>query len=225
MTIRVTAEPGRPYGVKEYAPLGLYYDEKTFQVHVMLEYAQRGMQGIQAALALVLDYFRLEQRAFIDRNFPGRKKELERAATAEAYRRVVEELGDDEQRRVVEASEEENLLVLAGPGSGKTKTVVHRIAWLLKIRHVPAHSILALCFNHDAAVQLRRRLRALAGDAARGVTVMTYHALAMRLTGTSFRALADRSATDKTVAAEMDFTRPIREAIALLKGQSAADPG
>jgi ATP-dependent DNA helicase RecQ len=225
MTIRVTAETARPYGVKEYAPLGLYYEEKTFQVHVMLEYAQLGLQGIQAALALVLDYFRLENRAFIERYFPGRKKELERAATAEAYRRVVEELGDEEQRRVVEASEEENLLVLAGPGSGKTKTVVHRIAWLLKIRHVPAQSILALCFNHDAAVQLRRRLRELAGAAARGVTVMTYHALAMRLTGTSFRALADRAAAGKPTASEVDFSRPIRAAIGLLKGQSAADPG
>jgi len=225
MTLRVTAEATRAYGVKEYAPLGMYYDEKTFQVHVMLEYARQGLQGIQAALALVLDYFRLEKRAFMERYFPGRKKELERAATAEAYRRVVEELGDDEQRRVVEASEEENLLVLAGPGSGKTKTVVHRIAWLLKIRHVPAQSILALCFNHDAAVQLRRRLRELAGDAARGVTVMTYHALAMRLTGTSFRALADAPSAGKSVAAEVDFARPIHEAIALLKGQAGADPG
>ncbi|HPT15976.1 MAG TPA: ATP-dependent helicase, partial [Kiritimatiellia bacterium] len=187
--------------------------------------ARQGLQGIQAALALVLDYFRLEKRAFMERYFPGRKKELERAATAEAYRRVVEELGDDEQRRVVEASEEENLLVLAGPGSGKTKTVVHRIAWLLKIRHVPAQSILALCFNHDAAVQLRRRLRELAGDAARGVTVMTYHALAMRLTGTSFRALADAPAVGKSAAAEVDFARPIHEAIALLKGQVGAEPG
>ena len=224
MTIRVTAEPGRPYGVKEYAPLGMYYDEKTFQVHVMLEYARQGMQGIQAALALVLDYFRLDKRMFMERYFPGRKKEIERAATAEAYRRVVEELGDDEQRRVVEANEEENLLVLAGPGSGKTKAVVHRIAWLLKIRHVPAQSILALCFNHDAAVQLRRRLLALAGDVARGVTVMTYHALAMRLTGISFRALADLPPAGQ-LAAEVDFARPIRDAIALLKGQSAADPG
>ena len=225
MTIRVAAEVARPYGVKEYAPLGLYYDEKTFQVHVMLEYARQGLQGIQAALALVLDYFRLEKRAFMERYFPGRKKEIERAATAEAYRRVVEELGDDEQRRVVEASEEENLLVLAGPGSGKTKAVVHRIAWLLKIRHVPAQSILALCFNHDAAVQLRRRLLELAGDAARGVTVMTYHALAMRLTGTTFRALADSLPAGKSAAAEVDFTRPIHEAIALLKGQAGADPG
>ena len=224
MTIRVTAEAARSYGVKEYAPLELYYDEKTFQVHVMLEYARRGLQGIQAALALVLDYFRLEKRAFMDRYFPGRKKELERAATAEAYRRVVEELGDDEQRRVVEASEEENLLVLAGPGSGKTKAVVHRIAWLLKIRHVPAQSILALCFNHDAAVQLRRRLLELAGAAACGVTVMTYHALAMRLTGTSFRALADSPPVGKS-ATDVDFARPIRGAIALLKGQSVVDPG
>ncbi|MDY0144565.1 MAG: RecQ family ATP-dependent DNA helicase [Kiritimatiellia bacterium] len=216
MTIRGTAEPSRFYGVREYAPLGRYYEGKTFQVHVMLEYARRGLANMGESLALVLDYFRLDQKSFIERYFPNRKKELEREATAEAYRRVVEELGDVEQRRVVEAPEEENLLVLAGPGSGKTQVVVHRLAWLLKIRHVPAGSILALCFNHDAAVQLRRRLQELVGDAARGVTVMTYHGLAMRLTGTSFSALAGRAA-GKNVRADLDFSRPLVEAVRLLK--------
>ncbi len=219
MTLRVEAEPSRGYGVKEYAPLGLYYEEKTFQVHVMMEYAQRGLQNMQAALSLVLDYFRLDKRQFIERYFPGRRKELERAATAEAYRKVVEELGDEEQRRVVEANPEQNWLVLAGPGSGKTQTVVHRMAWLLKIQHVPAQSLLALCFNHEAAVQLRRRLRALAGDAANGVTVMTYHGLAMRLTGTSFSALAGRSAAGTKASGEMDFEQPLRDAIRLLRGE------
>ncbi len=223
MTIHVNPANTRPYSVKEYEPLGLYYDEKTFQVHVMMEYAQRGLQSIQAALELVLDYFRFDQKKFIEHYFPGRKKEIERAATAEAYRSVVEELGDDEQRRVVEAPEEENLLVLAGPGSGKTKTVVHRIAWLLKIRHVPAQSILALCFNHQAAVQLRRRLRGLAGESARGVTVMTYHGLAMRLTGTSFSALANRADMGRRSSGEKDFNQPIREAIRLLKGEKIED--
>ncbi len=225
MTIRVEAEPSRGYGVKEYAPLGLYYEEKTFQVHVMMEYALRGLQNMPAALSLVLDYFRLEKRQFSERYFPGRKKELERAATAEAYRKVVEELGDEEQRRVVEANPEQNWLVLAGPGSGKTQTVVHRMAWLLKIQHVPAQSILGLCFNHEAAVQLRRRLRALAGDAARGVTVMTYHGLAMRLTGTSYSAMAGRSGAGVKVSGELDFEQPLRDAIRLLRGDLAMEPG
>ncbi len=215
MTIQITSEPTRPYGVREYTPLGRYYEGKTFQVHVMLEYARRGLGRIQESLALVLDYFRLDQKQFIERYFPNRKRELEREATAEAYRRVVEELGDAEQRRVIEAPEEENLLVLAGPGSGKTQVVVHRIAWLLKIRHVPAPSILALCFNHDAAVQLRRRLRVLGGDAAKGVMVMTYHGLAMRLTGTSFSALAGRTA-GQGGPTELDFSKPLEEAVRLL---------
>ena len=224
MTIHVDAKNTRLYGIKEYETLGLYYEEKTFQVHVMLEYAQLGMKkSIQAALELVLDYFRFDQKQFIERYFPGRKKEIERAATAEAYRHIVEELGDDEQRCVVEAPEEENLLVLAGPGSGKTKAVVHRIAWLLKIRQVPAHSILALCFNHEAAVQLRQRLRELAGDSARGVTVMTYHGLAMRLTGTSFSALAACADTGRRSGGEKDFDQPICEAICILKGEKVAD--
>jgi len=224
MTIRVVAEPRQTYGAKDYEPLGHFYDEKTFQIHVMLEYATRGLKSVEAALTLVLDYFRLEKKDFIEQYFPSRKRELARAATAEAYRQIAEGLGDAEQRRVVEAPEDQNVLVLAGPGSGKTKTVVHRIAWLLKIKHVPSHAILALCFNHDAAVQLRRRLRELAGDVVRGVTVMTYHSLAMRLTGTSFSALAGRTGHGgKPEAGKADFERPIREAIQLLRGKEATE--
>ena len=224
MTLQMVAEPARQYGVAHYQHLSDHYDDKTFQVHVILEYARRGTAKIQAALQLVLDYFRLDKSAFIRQYLPRQEKELERAVTAKTYKRIVEDLGDPDQRQIVEAGEDRNLLVLAGPGSGKTKTIVHRIAWLVQVRHVPARAILALCFNHDAAVQLRRRLRDLIGAAASAVTVMTYHALAMRLTGVSFRSMAEDAAKPGEPAAPVDFSKPIRDAIALLKGQTAPAP-
>ena len=78
------------------------------------------------------------------------------------------------------------MLVLAGPGSGKTRVLVHRIAYLIRARREKARGILALAYNRHAAVDIRRRLEELIGDDARGVTVMTCHALAMRLAGASF---------------------------------------
>ncbi len=113
---------------------------------------------------------------------------------------------------MVEKAERGNHLVLAGPGSGKTKVIVHRIAYLLRVRRVAPDSIIALAFNRSAAAELRRRLLALAGDDARGVTVLTYHAMALRLTGTSLEAAA-RSDT------KIDFDQLIRNAINLLNGQ------
>ena len=84
------------------------------------------------------------------------------------------------------------MLVLAGPGSGKTRVLVHRIAYLIRARRENARGILALAYNRHAAVEIRNRLKELIGDDARGVTVLTCHALAMRLAGTTFRKMAEQ---------------------------------
>jgi len=63
---------------------------------------------------------------------------------------------------------------------------VHRCAWLIKAKSVDPSSILVLCFNHQAMLELRKRIRQLAGRSANSVTAMTYHGFAMRLTGRSF---------------------------------------
>jgi len=104
-----------------------------------------------------------------------------------------------------------NLLVLAGPGSGKTRVLVHRIAWLVRVRRENPRGILALAYNRHAAVEIRRRLRDLIGDDAHGITVLTCHALAMRLAGVSFAERAGRE--------ELDFKQVLRDALALLKGE------
>jgi len=115
---------------------------------------------------------------------------------------------------IVSAPTTENMLVLAGPGSGKTRVVVHRCAYLLRVERVPARSVLILCFNRQAAGSLRRRLWDLVGTDAIGVTVLTYHGLAMRLTGTSF---ADRLSQEGDEG--IDFDQLIDQAILLLRGE------
>ena len=80
--------------------------------------------------------------------------------------------------------EQTNVLVLAGPGSGKTRVLVHRIAYLIRARRENARGILALAYNRHAAVDIRRRLTANCSEAKPvDVTVLTCHALAMRLAG------------------------------------------
>jgi ATP-dependent DNA helicase RecQ len=108
-----------------------------------------------------------------------------------------------------------NLLVLAGPGSGKTRVIVHRCAYLLLVKRVAARSILVLCFNRNAAHQIRRRLRELVGDDARGVQVHTYHGLALRLTGRSL-SVRDGAAVDE----QLDFDAILDDANRLLRGET-----
>jgi len=73
-----------------------------------------------------------------------------------------------------------NLLVLAGAGSGKTRVLVHRIAWLIQTENLSPHSILAVTFTNKAAGEMRSRIEELLKLSLRGMWVGTFHSLAHR---------------------------------------------
>lgn len=73
------------------------------------------------------------------------------------------------------------LLVLAGAGSGKTRTLTYRLAHLLEQGRASPHSILALTFTRKAAAELAHRLEALVGDSAKDISATTFHGLGYRL--------------------------------------------
>ena len=217
MTIRLSAER-RNFAKADFAPLKMHYDEQVVQIHVMAEYVRRGLEAVAQAVQLVVDYFALERDEFLRTWLPATQKELERQTTPASWSAIVESLRNPHQQKIVaDDREQTNVLVLAGPGSGKTRVLVHRIAYLVRARRENPHGILALAYNRHAALEIRRRLSALIGEDARGVMVMTCHAFAMRLTGTSFRKHAARQEGKQ----ERAFDEVIRAAVALLQGDGA----
>ena len=78
-------------------------------------------------------------------------------------------------------SDKQHLLVLAGAGSGKTRVLVHRIAWKLQVDNLSPYSILAVTFTNKAAREMRERIDELMGMSLRGMWVGTFHGLAHRL--------------------------------------------
>ena len=74
-----------------------------------------------------------------------------------------------------------HLLILAGAGSGKTRVLVHRIAWLISQQLVTPQSILAVTFTNKAAGEMRGRLESMLGRDALGMWVGTFHGLSHKL--------------------------------------------
>ncbi|HDQ39912.1 MAG TPA: RecQ family ATP-dependent DNA helicase [Desulfonatronum sp.] len=185
MTITVLDAKGK-FSKEDYEVLSVFYKQKIAQVHIMGRFAELGavFDGIGAALRFVRDYFQKSSQAFVETHLKDRKGILELPVTKEQHAAILKTL-NPVQGKIVQAPVNRNMLVVAGPGSGKTRIIVHRIAYLLKVLRVRPSKILAVAFNRNAVVELRRRLKELLGKSAGSIRVHTYHSLAMAITGRS----------------------------------------
>lgn len=92
---------------------------------------------------------------------------------------IIDSLNPPQREAVSTASN--SVLVLAGAGSGKTRVLVHRIAWLMEVEGVSSHSILAVTFTNKAAMEMRSRVESLLRFPANAMWIGTFHGLAHRL--------------------------------------------
>jgi DNA helicase-2/ATP-dependent DNA helicase PcrA len=87
----------------------------------------------------------------------------------------------NEAQRAAVTAEDRPTLVLAGAGSGKTRVLVHRIAWVIRVGGVAAQHVLAVTFTNKAAAEMRDRVEALLGVPTRNLWIGTFHGLSHRL--------------------------------------------
>lgn len=153
-------------------------------------FAQGEIQRRATAAVLFEDAFdrpeKVETRPGPSREKRAAKKkaaeELPLRATAEkqpAPQSVLD--GLDADQRAAAAIVRGPLLVIAGPGTGKTRTLTHRIAYLVKEQNVPPEQILAITFTRRAANEMKVRLEGLLGPAAETIATMTFHALGLAI--------------------------------------------
>ncbi|MCD6520121.1 MAG: UvrD-helicase domain-containing protein, partial [Anaerolineae bacterium] len=107
------------------------------------------------------------------------------------------------------------ILVLAGPGSGKTRVLTHRIAYLITEKGIPPHHILAVTFTNKAAREMISRLQALIGPHTSRLTIGTFHAVCARILRREASSLGFRP--DFVIYDEDDQRRLIQELIKKMK--------
>jgi ATP-dependent DNA helicase RecQ len=171
----------KAYTKDDYKKLELYYEQKVEQIHIVAEYARKMHTQYEEAMEFVNDYFTLEYEKFIRKYFPNRRAEIKRALTEEKFNEIFGALSI-EQLEVIR-DDSKNILVVAGPGSGKTRILVHKVASLLMMEDIKPEQFLMLTFSRPAALEFRKRLSGLVSKLAYGVDIYTYHSLAFSIMG------------------------------------------
>ena len=87
----------------------------------------------------------------------------------------------NEPQRNAVTSESKNLLVLAGAGSGKTRVIAHRVAWLIKAENINPHSILTVTFTNKASREMRGRIEDIVQEEMGNFWCGTFHGISHRL--------------------------------------------
>lgn len=171
------------YKQEDYRMLNEFYKQKIQQVHIVGEYANLMVKDYQEALQYVQDYFQMDYRKFIAKYFKGeRVNEIQRNLTPEKYKQLFGQLSH-RQMEIISDKESRCIVVAAGPGSGKTRVLVHKLASLLLLEDVKHEQLLMLTFSRAAATEFKQRLMELIGNAAHYVEIKTFHAYCFDLLG------------------------------------------
>lgn len=180
---RIVKDNRIKYKIDDYRLLDEFYKQKIRQIHIVGEYANLMVRDYNAALQFVQDYFQMDFKKFIAKYFKGeRAKEIDRNITPEKYNQLFEKLSD-RQSEIINDTESKYIVVAAGPGSGKTMVLVHKLASLLLLEDVKHEQLLMLTFSRAAATEFKKRLISLIGNSANFVEIKTFHSYCFDLLG------------------------------------------
>lgn len=181
----------RNFTAKDFEMLNTHYKHKAEAIHIVGEYAKMMLIDEKAAQQLLDDYFVMDIADFRLKYMQG-IEQME--SVSDELKRKIESV-NDEQRKIIK-SRKKHILVGAGPGSGKTHLLVHKVASLLWIEEAKPDSILCLTYTRAACRELKKRLFDLAGPLAAKVNITTFHSLAFSILGVQGNKKALENADD-----------------------------
>lgn len=180
---RVEADNRKQYTADDYKKLGRFYENKTQQIHIVGEYAKKMISDYEGALQFVEDYFQLNYSSFLQKHFPGSKvDDIKLKISPAKFKQIFGELST-RQLAIIKDTDSKYIAVAAGPGSGKTRLLVHKLASLMLMEDVKHEQLLMLTFSRAAATEFKQRLLKLYGNAAHYIDIRTFHSYCFDLLG------------------------------------------
>ena len=183
MQIGRIADRRARYGKEQYRLMDEFYKQRIRQIHIVGEYANLMVRDYNAALRFVNDYFTMDFRKFINHYFKyERRAQIDLNITPAKYNKLFGELSH-RQCEIIDDNQSKYIVVAAGPGSGKTRVLVHKLASLLLLEDVKHEQLLMLTFSRAAATEFKKRLIDLVGNVAHYVEIKTFHSYSFDLIG------------------------------------------
>ena len=159
--------------------LEAHYQTKIESIHIMGEYARRLKDDDHKATLFLKDYFTLPYVQF-KKKYNLLKEKVSKPITQKRFNKIFETMSD-EQKEIIEDTKSKAMMVLAGPGSGKTKVLVHKIASLILTEDIKPEQFMMLTFSKSAKWEFKSRLNELIGSLSYDVEIQTFHSYALKL--------------------------------------------
>lgn len=180
---RTELDNKKNYTKDDYQKLQQFYENRIQQIHIVGEYANKMINDYKSALQFVDDYFKLKNSLFLNKYFDvERQSEIKLNLTQSKYNQLFGDLSLM-QREIVKDSHTQYVVIAAGPGSGKTKVLVHKLASLLLTEDVKHEQLLMITFSRAAVTEFKKRLFKLIGNAASYIEITTFHSYCFDLLG------------------------------------------
>ena len=199
---RLIDDTRKQFTKANYSRFNEHYLQKIQQIHVVNRFANLLSSDYETAMQFVRDYFGLEYQQFVKKYYPDGERGLNEPVSAAKKKKILGTLSE-KQLQILEDRTARVIAVTAGPGSGKTRVLVHKLASLLTLEEVKAEQLLMLTFSRFAAIEFKQRLIDLIGSAAHYVDVKTFHSYAFDLLG----RVGDLKSSDQAVAAAVKMIR------------------
>jgi superfamily I DNA/RNA helicase len=163
------------------------YDGEYGQVKIFTQQEREKLSNQQSLFAFKPNEKDLDQRQVKPKEFnkegnfkrEEQTKKTRRKADEKKNNHILSSLNKDQKKAVLHQSGP--IMIIAGPGTGKTRTLTHRIAYLIKEKKIPPKNILALTFTNKAAMEMRERLKILVNENKTFPLVATFHSLCFKI--------------------------------------------